>query len=221
MISEMLPEEKRRLYELEQQLVELERGSGRVQVSDVSLGLTEMSQRLDELDRLAVKEPKAKVQDYQRRVQHLRTAHGHIRSSLDSLVRRRDRENNNSNNSSYLNQRRELFGEAGERGGDGGVGGDVDLELAESASLSRSSRLMGDYLATGQETLSELTSQRERLKGVQRKVFDIMNYLGLSNSIMRSVERREIVDKWIVYAGMLVTLVLLFCVWWFWGGKKK
>ena len=41
-----------------------------------------------------------------------------------------------------------------------------------------------------------------------------MNYLGVSNKIMKAVGDRETVDRYIVYAGMLlVTLVVLLLLW--------
>ncbi len=87
-----------------------------------------------------------------------------------------------------------------------------DAEVAENTSLNNSSRIMNDYLATGKETLDNLLSQRERLKSVKRKLFDILNYLGLSNTIIRVVEKRDYVDKFIVYGGMIVITLLLILV---------
>ncbi len=76
----------------------------------------------------------------------------------------------------------------------------------------RNITLISEYIALSRESLSELFSQKERLKGVQRKVYDILNYLGKSNSIIRAVEKREIVDKYLVYVGMVVVTGLLLFV---------
>ena len=46
MISEILPEEKRRLHELEVKLGELERGNPSVDAVDVTIGLDEITNRL-------------------------------------------------------------------------------------------------------------------------------------------------------------------------------
>ena len=94
--------------------------------------------------------------------------------------------------------------------------GDMELELAENGSLTRSSRMINDYLTIGRDTLDDLISQRERLKGIQRKAFDMMNYLGLSNSIMKNVESRDFVDKWIVYIGMIFLLAVLIFIYFYW-----
>ena len=73
MLSELLPEEKRRLHELEQQLIQLEHGNSVTKTNDITIGLEEMANRLDGLDKLVQKESKLRKEDYRRRVQHLRT----------------------------------------------------------------------------------------------------------------------------------------------------
>ena len=197
-VSELLPEEKRRLHEIELQLGEVERNSGTVRASDVTLGLNEMSMRLDELEKLVQNEPIKRREDFRRRILHLRSTYQHIKSALDNWVKR-------NNQYDFSAQKRALFGSADIEGGK-----ISEAEIAENASLQSSARMMNDYIAIGQETLGNLLSQKERIKGVQRRVFDILNYLGLSNSIMRVVERRDIVDKWIVYIGMMLVTFLLF-----------
>jgi golgi SNAP receptor complex member 2 len=119
------------------------------------------------------------------------------------MVRRRDQLR-------YEQDRRDLF-----RNSSGGGDVNVDLELAEGESLDRSSSMVQGYLTAGQETLHELLSQKDRLKGVQRRVLDIMGYLGVSASIMKAVERREAVDKWIVYGGMMIVSAITFSLWWY------
>ena len=206
MISELIPEEKRRLYELEQQLIELEKGNTSIQASEITIGLQNSIIRFEEIEKLIQKEQKQKRDDYRRRLQHLRNTHQHISDLLQNFYQRHP----------YLYEKSQLFG--------GKVGNihqrvnledDMALELAENGSLSRSSKMLNDYLSIGKDTLDELVNQRERLKGIQRRAFDILNYLGLSNTVMKNVELRDWVDKWIVYIGMAVILVLMFFVWWY------
>lgn len=202
-LSELLPEEKRRLHELELQFNEVERGASYSHINDVSLGLSEMCMRFDQLDKLVQSEPKDRREDCKRRITHLRNSHQHIKISLESWIKRNSQYN-------FDAQKKDLFGGADLEGGTM-----RESVIAENSSLGHSSRMMSDYLATGQETLSNLLSQRERLKSVQRKVFDILNYLGLSNTIIKNVERRDSVDKWIVYAGMFFILLLIFLVYFY------
>jgi len=201
-ISELLPEEKRKLHELEQQLIELERGNATIHASDIYMGLNEMTRRLDHLDSLVQKEPKVKRDDFRRRVTHLRTTFSHIRGSLDNLVRRKDRSNYDSN-------KRDLFAEANRNI----EAGDIEAEIAENGSLNRTSKMLNEYIAIGQETMSSLSDQKERLKGIQRKALDILNSLGIANTLMRIVEGRDKVDKWIVYGGMVLILFVIVLVW--------
>ncbi len=203
MLSELLPEEKRRLHEIEQQLIELERGNSTIHSSDVFLGLQEMSLRLNDLEKLLLRESKAKKDDYRRRLQHLRASHSHVRDSLENYIKR-------TCSNDYSLQKAKLLASTATYSQQ-----DLELEMAESGSLSRSSQMIGEYLSIGQETLSELVNQRERLKSIQRKAFDMLNYLGISNSLLKYIERRDGMDKWIVYGGMIIIVLLLFFVIWF------
>ena len=206
MMSELIAEDKRRVFELEAQLAEYEKGTNKtIQASDIQLGLEEMGKRLVELERQANNESKSRRDDMRRRVSHLRSTHTHVKQSLEVIMRRRDSQK-------YESARRELFGGASD---DGQSNVNIDLELAESASLDRSSNMVNTYIAQGQETLNELLDQKNRLKNIQRKVFDIMNYLGISQSIIKAVEKRDFTDKWIVIIGMVVVSLFLLVLWWF------
>ena len=197
-LGELLPEEKRRLHELELQLNLVERNSSNVHVSDITIGLTEMGRRLDDLEKMIQNEPIKRRDDFKRRLNHLRSSHKNIKLSLDNWISKNTQYD-------YETQKRRLFGNADLEGGL-----ITESEVAENSSLLHSNKMMNDYISIGQETLSNLFAQKERMKGVQRKMFDIINYLGLSNSIMRAVEKRDYTDKWIVITGMvLITLLIV------------
>lgn len=200
-LSEILPEEKRKLVEIEQQLVEIQGGKATHNIGRVLDSLKQFSNSLNSIDKLVEKEPKAKKDDYRRRVQHLRSTFSHLKSLADNLATRIGGEELKKNL---------LFGPPRP---DSGHDSDIALELAENGSLSRSSQYVNEYLNIGKETLSELISQRERLKGIQRKALDMMNYLGISGNLLKSVEMRDNVDKWIVYTGMAIILLVLYIIW--------
>lgn len=44
--------------------------------------------------------------------------------------------------------------------------------------------------------------------------------MGLSNSVLKLIEKRHRIDKWIAYAGMLMTIVIVYAFWrwthWLW-----
>ncbi|XP_051114117.1 membrin-11-like [Andrographis paniculata] len=80
-------------------------------------------------------------------------------------------------------------------------------------SVRRSSRVLEESFATGVAILNKYSEQRDHLKRAQRKALDVVNTLGLSNSLLKLIERRSRVDKWIKYAGMVLTIVILIVFW--------
>jgi golgi SNAP receptor complex member 2 len=77
-----------------------------------------------------------------------------------------------------------------------------------------------DLLAHGASVLGALGEQKERLKGAQHKMLDLLNSIGVSASLLRVIDRRQRMDAMLVYGGMLFTVVLLLIIWLF-SGKKK
>lgn len=49
-------------------------------------------------------------------------------------------------------------------------------------------------------------------QGTHKKMLDVANMLGLSNTVMRLIERRATQDKFIMIGGMLLTCVFMFLV---------
>ncbi|CAH9134766.1 unnamed protein product [Cuscuta epithymum] len=108
-------------------------------------------------------------------------------------------------------ERAELLGRA--NGSSSHVLRIFDEEAQAMQSVRSSSKMMEEALATGTAILSKYSEQRERLKHAQRKALDVLNTLGLSNSVLRLIERRNRVDKWIKYTGMVVSIIILVVVW--------
>lgn len=67
----------------------------------------------------------------------------------------------------------------------------------------------------GEASLNSLVEQRQRMRGFQRTVFDISHRLGLSQATMRIIERRDITDAYFVAGGMVITLLVLYFVWFY------
>ncbi len=54
-----------------------------------------------------------------------------------------------------------------------------------------------------------------RVQSAQRKMLDVLNSVGLSDRLLRLIERRQRLDKWLVYGGMLSVVFLLGgLLWW-------
>ncbi|KAG0449812.1 hypothetical protein HPP92_015866 [Vanilla planifolia] len=88
-----------------------------------------------------------------------------------------------------------------------------DDEARAMRSARNSHRMLEEAYATGVAVLSKYAEQRDRLKRVQRKALDVLNTVGLSNSVLKLIERRHRVDKWVAYGGMIITLILMYVFW--------
>jgi len=62
----------------------------------------------------------------------------------------------------------------------------------------------------GTGILSNLKIQRETLMSTRNTLINIADSLGISARLLKTIKRRETVDKIIVYGGMLLVLVVLF-----------
>ncbi|XP_030649025.1 Golgi SNAP receptor complex member 2 isoform X2 [Chanos chanos] len=58
----------------------------------------------------------------------------------------------------------------------------------------------------------ELMSRTFTTNGTHKKMLDVANMLGLSNTVMRLIEKRASQDKLIMITGMVVTCVVMFLV---------
>uniref|UniRef100_A0A5K4FDI7 Complex I-49kD n=2 Tax=Schistosoma mansoni TaxID=6183 RepID=A0A5K4FDI7_SCHMA len=68
-------------------------------------------------------------------------------------------------------------------------------------------------LLSGSFSLSALQEQGMTLKKAQRRIMDILNTLGLSNTVMRLIERRSHQDKILFWVLVAVTLILFWGIW--------
>ncbi|XP_032093150.1 Golgi SNAP receptor complex member 2 isoform X2 [Thamnophis elegans] len=58
----------------------------------------------------------------------------------------------------------------------------------------------------------ELLTRTFTTNGTHKKIMDVANMLGLSNTVMRLIEKRAFQDKYFMIGGMLVTCVIMFLV---------
>uniref|UniRef100_A0A8D0L7D9 Golgi SNAP receptor complex member 2 n=1 Tax=Sphenodon punctatus TaxID=8508 RepID=A0A8D0L7D9_SPHPU len=58
----------------------------------------------------------------------------------------------------------------------------------------------------------ELLARTFTTNGTHKKILDVANMLGLSNTVMRLIEKRAFQDKYFMIGGMLVTCVVMVLV---------
>lgn len=93
--------------------------------------------------------------------------------------------------------------------------GDINAEVASHRHIQNSKSVIEEAYQTGIGILGAMDSQRERLKSAHRKALDVINAVGLSDSVLRLAERRIAVDKLIAYGGMAaISLLFIALVYW-------
>lgn len=76
--------------------------------------------------------------------------------------------------------------------------------------FQRSNRAVDDLLGHGSAMLESLRNQRDTIKGFRRKLLDVANILGMSNTVMRLIEKRSRGDRLVLVGGILVTCFVMF-----------
>ena len=72
-----------------------------------------------------------------------------------------------------------------------------------------------ELMETGRASLDSLRAQRERLKNTHRNALDMINKLGLSDTVMKLINSRNLQDRKIVVGGFVFLFVLFYlCMRW-------
>ncbi|KAL9823795.1 Golgi SNAP receptor complex member 2 isoform 1-T1 [Geothlypis trichas] len=88
----------------------------------------------------------------------------------------------------------------------------LNESLQFNESLQSAHRGMDELIGSGTNILAGLRDQRVTLKGTHKKILDVANMLGLSNTVMRLIEKRAFQDKFLMLGGMAVTCLIMFLV---------
>jgi len=208
-IVELFPKCRKLAYDARQQLAQVERHTS--SVGELNLLLEELHHQLQLMDDLVLKETPAQRQVWKRKISELR----HEASTLQQQGQQAEynrihNHNNNNNTNNYTAQRQELLLRRRHRRND-----DTDqMNLVdETTSLDQSHYMVNDLIGQGQMSLQELQQQRRQLRGIKGLVANINSRLGLSQATMRIIERRDITDAYLVFAGMVVTCLVIYFVW--------
>lgn len=170
------------------------------------MSLDELTQQLDMMEQLTFREQPAQREVWKRKILELREdarslrrqgehfdrmVHANVRQQKerDELLRRRHKRQEVPTDEQDLNN------------------------LADEAqSLQQSTLMVDDLITNGSGALTGLVDQRQKMRGVKNVVMRMGNVLGLTNSTMRIIERRDITDAYLVLAGIIVTcIVIYFC----------
>uniref|UniRef100_A0A023FFN8 Putative golgi snap receptor complex member 2 n=1 Tax=Amblyomma cajennense TaxID=34607 RepID=A0A023FFN8_AMBCJ len=168
--------------------------------------INELSSNCERLAILASKEPVSRRQNAKMRVDELRYEQKHLQAALANLQRRRfEREE-------ALQNREELLSKKFATNDSRDTAIYIDESLQFHSRAQSANRNVDDLIGSGSSILTSLREQRTTLKGAHRKILDVANTLGMSNTVMRMIERRTYQDKFILFGGMFVTCVVMFLV---------
>ncbi|KAJ3274663.1 Golgi SNAP receptor complex member 2, partial [Blyttiomyces sp. JEL0837] len=88
----------------------------------------------------------------------------------------------------------------------------MDGLLKENEVLTTSDGRLDEFITLGRSALQELYEQRTILKSTQKRMLDIATSLGLSTTVIRYIERRTKEDKWILWGGIIVSVILMYLI---------
>jgi len=207
-ISALFPQSTSLIHKIQENLNRLESGptDGR-QVGDIckeaSDNIQELKRNVLYLDKLANEEAPNRKEMWIQRVKQLSDESVYLESTFNRLYKftetLREKET-----------RRGLFDDASSRHGPA-----INGYIEEHSSLQRSTNIIDQLITQAHHSMDSLGRQRALLKNAQKHVLTVMNTLGLSNSVIKLSERRETLNKWMVWGCMLLTLFIMFMTYWF------
>ncbi len=206
-IVELFPKSRKLAYDARQQLSQVQ--NNLLTASELYLSLDELQRQLNILEQLLSRETPAQREIWRRKILELREDASSIRRQGEFYHRMVN------SNLRVQREREELLTRRRRRNKDGL--GDTESAMQnlaeESTSLASSQNMVGELLMSGQAQLNSLIDQRRRMRGVKRMVLNIGNTIGLSNSTMRMIEKRDENDLKLVIGGMIVTMIVTYVVW--------
>ncbi|CAH1774688.1 unnamed protein product [Owenia fusiformis] len=201
----------RMVHDVQNGLGRLERAKG----DDIHIVENEVQARIDaivsnceRLESLVNKEPPTRRANAKLRVDQLKYDCQHLQAAVRNLQHKRYQREEEEREREALLSHRFTTNDA-----DQATAIQMDHDLQHNTRLHSAHRGMDEMLDTGSNVISSLRDQRSTLKGAHKKILDVANTLGLSNTVMRMIEKRAYVDRFILYGGMIFTCIIMFLIW--------
>ena len=208
----MFPKSRKLAYDIRQQLSQVQNHS--LDASELFLSIDELHRQLDIMCVLVKEQTIPTQRDvWNRKIFELREDANSIKrqgqSYYDRMISANVREKKQRDELMTLRHRRNKHNTS-------------DAENAmndlteESESLANSQSLVGELLLSGQTQLNALIHQRNQMRGIKRLVITMGQKVGLSNATMRMIERRDTTDAYFVFAGMFLTTLVIYLLYFRW-----
>lgn len=172
---------------------------------EIQARIDQITSNVERLEMMVNKEPPTRRQNAKLRVDQLKYDCRHVQAAMRNVQHRR-----------YAREEEEREREAllsrSFTANDQDTTIMIDAALQHNTSLTNANRGMDDLLSSGSAIITGLREQRGTLKGVHKKILDVTNTLGISNTVMRLIERRSFQDKFILYGGMILTCIAMYFI---------
>jgi golgi SNAP receptor complex member 2 len=170
--------------------------------------LDELSRQLDTMSQLVLRETPAQREVWKRKIQELKDEAKEIRRQgehYDRLVNTNVRHQKERDELLTRRRQHKQINGAEER--------DLTNLADEAKSWQQSHYMVNDLIANGEASYNALRDQRRQMSGVSKFLGQIDDRLGISNSTMRIIERRDVTDAYFVLGGCVITCIVIYIVW--------
>ncbi|KAL7578065.1 hypothetical protein ACA910_015000 [Epithemia clementina (nom. ined.)] len=207
----------------QQQHETVNRGSSNSTTADLFMVLEDLDRQLNIMEEeLVLRESPGQREKWKRKIGDLKQVSAHLREQGQAAERhyqqQQQQQKSSSSSSTYQSERQELLlrrrkGNTNDSSSTPSTESDLHWLASEGESLESSHRLVNSLIDQGSANLSNLVRQRQQLRSVRGMLHNMGNRLGLTQSTMRIVERRDITDAYLVAACMAVTCLVFYLVW--------
>ena len=163
-----------------------------------------LSSNCDRLDILCSKGPLSQRQNAKMRVDQLKYDSRHLSAALNSWKQMILRKQKEDDEREALLSRKFTANDH--------VDIMIDHAVQHNNSVRNATHGVDDMLEHGSDILDNLRSQRTTLKGAHKRLIDIGNTVGLSNTTMRLIEQRARSDGFVLFGGMVFTCLIVTLV---------
>ncbi|XP_059144489.1 Golgi SNAP receptor complex member 2-like [Physella acuta] len=174
--------------------------------NEVQAQIDHIFSNCERLDILVMKEPPARRNNAKMKVDQLKYDCQHLQSSMRHLQHKRHMREQEEYEREMLLTKTFTTNEQ-----DTAIM--IDPALQHHTKLNDSSKNLDNLLGHGSSILTNLRDQRMTLKGAHRRILDIANTLGLTNTVMRLIEKRSSQDKIIMVVCMVICCIVMYLVW--------
>jgi len=175
-------------------------------LSEINNNIRAMEENCSSMELSANKVAPQRRRQEKQRVQQLRFTIQSITTSLSSAERRHENEMERLKGREDLLSRRYTAN-------DNNTNVEIDIgnrEARHADGLNRAHGEIDRIIGQGHEVLESLNMDTQVLKGAKTKMLNVLNTLGLSNTVMRLIDKRTTQDKFLLYGLMIVSALIMY-----------